>query len=226
MKVGLDETGQLQIPVMKVGQELFLGAGFVFDTPNGHFFEYTLGDIDQGYYEVYRVHLGRDVARQFSHLLVLDQGIVFCKTLGVTPTVWHKKAKGTVAQRVECIMDVAAVFGWEAIDEDPMGMTEEEIRSRWNYKRAPGPVTTGGDVVATVRELLVALLHENPLAHWDLFNRDFPLIPTEPSQDHTHVWWGKHGSEVLGVLVTEIRKNAPPEMVFEERGGRWGFWYT
>jgi len=224
MKLGPAETSELPPAIMKVGN-IIEGGGCVIDTPNGLFLEYTCGHADQ-IHEVFRTHIGEDIARQFSHLLLFEMGVNLCKTLGVTTAVWRKKARGTVQQRVECILDIAAVFGWHVIDDDPLELSYQELRARWDGPRREGPITASTETVAVVRELLVALLQENPETYWSLFNRDFPLVPEEPLRDPTHIWWEKHGPEVQKLALSELQKNAPAGMKLEVRDGRWGFWYN
>ncbi|MGP1680868.1 MAG: hypothetical protein ACTS8S_00885 [Giesbergeria sp.] len=201
--------------------------GRVFDTNNGLFFEYTLGEIEPGRFEVYAVHMSDNVARQFGHVLV-DVGLDnLLLTIGVRRDVWMKKAKGTLQQRAECILDIAAVYGWDVIDDSPQEFSREELHRRWyDGTQKEGPVTSAQlyDSPVISVELLLALHSVDQDKYWSMFSGNFPVIPPEAIQNSHHLWWRQHGAAAVTKIVEAIRDVCPPGFEFCVKDARWGFW--
>lgn len=202
------------------------GCGRIFVTGNGAFFEYTLGAVEHDRYEIYGVHLSDDIARQFGHVLVHSVGDMY-KTLGVRKDVWLKKAKGTLTQRAECVLDIAAVFGWDKIDDTPNDCSGRELEIRWFEEfKQEGAVTTAdlNDVPLIASELMLALHSVSPVKYWSFFSGHFPLVPPEALNDCRNVWWGQHGTDAVAKIVSALRDVCPANFEFSLRLGSWGFW--
>lgn len=226
-EVGPGVADNLRVVIMVIGEGNHnQGCGYVFDTPNGAFFEYTLGWDNVGKeYQVFRTHVAEDVTKQFGHLLAFTRGQLFCKTIGCMPPVWEKKARGTLAQRVACIQDLAAVYGWSEIDDDPLTLSEPELCHRWRLRFQEGAVgDASAPAAALAQALLVVLLGRSPTRYWELFQRDFPLVPQDALSNPHNPWWQQHGGEVVSDLVKVLKSICPPGTVFEVREGQWGFW--
>lgn len=198
------------------------GCGRIFDTDNGAYFEYTLGS-ESGELEVYGVHLSNDIALQFNWL---SADILF-RTLGVKKQVWRKKAKGTLEQRAECILDLAAVYGWHVIDDEPHTYSKAELTRRWFHcVLQEGPVTTARpeDYPLLCSELLIALHSIDANRYWALMSATFPVIPTDALKDFGSTWWQLHGKAAAGKIVSAIEQVCPPQFEFGVRYARFGFW--
>jgi hypothetical protein len=203
------------------------GCGRIFDTNNGAYFEYTLGMMDDRSIEVFGVALSNNIVNQFSHVLV-DQGLsILLRTIGLRREIWLKKAKGTLEQRAECILDIAAVFGWDVIDDEPHTYSKAELAARWfDEFKSEGPVTTATETNFPLfcSELLIALHSIDPNQYWSMMGRDFPVIPPEALNDSGSNWWQQHGKAAVAKIVSAIEQVCPPGFEFSVREHRFGFW--
>lgn len=205
------------------------GCGRIFDTNNGAYFEYTLGvtNTSEGTLDVFGVNLSDNISKQFGHVLV-GQGLdLMVRTLGRHRDVWLKKAKGTLEQRAECILDIATVFGWSVIDDEPHEYSKAELAARWfDEFRSEGPVTTAklGDFPLLCSELLIALHSVDPDKYWALMSGNFPVIPPEAMNNWQSNWWPQHGKAAAAKIVSAIGQVCPPKFEFSFREGRFGFW--
>ena len=227
---GPNGTGKAKGSIMSFqSTNLEAGCGCIFDREDGPYFEYTLGvtNMQDGTFEVFGVNLSENILRQFGHVLV-DRGLdTLLRTLGVLRTVWVQKAKGTLQQRAECILDIAAVFGWDVIDEEPYPYTREELAARWfDECLEEGPVTSASldDRQLLCSELLVALHSVAQVKYWSLMSGNFPVIPSEAFKDWRSVWWQQHGESAVAKIVSTIEQVCPPAFEFSLRQNRYGFW--
>lgn len=200
------------------------GGGRIFDTNNGHFFEYTEGDG-----VVYGVLLGEDLCVQFSRLLDEERLIEMCECMDEDPEVWKKKARGRLSLRAQCVVDLANHFGWEEIDDAPMELNEVELQLRWFAEfNLEGPVTLSGcqDPRILVPELLLALCELDSQAHAALFQRHFPIIPTAALQNTKSSWWDSVGPGVQAEIVGLLQDRCPAAFEFrwDDEAEQFGFW--
>jgi len=204
------------------------GGGRIFDTEGGCYFEYTdaqaYGDEDELF--VWGTFLEKDVFAQFERLFHENDLEDLCESIDTSIEVWKQLCRGTLKQRAECVCDIAAFFGWDSIDDQPLELSPEELQLRWYSEFAEeGPiVNTQESISALTSELLIVLHAINSDRYWNLLAPLFPLVPSEPLQNPQSAWWGLHGQEALDKLLATMKEVSPPLFEFGVREGQYGFW--
>jgi len=84
-------------------------------------------DKDDATGGLYRVHLPDDVAKWCKWANIAE----LAASDGITEAAWRALARGTIAQRVSCLEDVAGHHGWDNLDSYPLTVTRPEIRKRY-----------------------------------------------------------------------------------------------
>lgn len=208
----------------------------LFHTESGAHLEFTTVPESAESSCVYRVDLSKDVSVQFAHLIV-DQ--VQTKLTNISARyglwtsqertwetffvgtavaadsweVWLKRAKGTLLQRVQCVLDLAVVLGADALGLEQMDLLKSQLRERWFPKIEPGPVTTlHAPQQTTINELLFLLRTVNP----DAFSHTFTYF--QELQPHE---WAEHGDKYEYRVVQHINFAIAPEHRLVFRFGQY-----
>jgi len=214
-KLGHGDSKFLELPVMaKLGNEniLDLGGTMVFETSNGLFIEHHTGNRS---YEangavlvkIYRTHLSEDIwplisrwltGEQIDRMLAAYNGDK--EAADDIARTWYRDMceSDAIEERVEVLAMAADLYGWDAIDPEPLELSLIELQMRWFGTFAlEGPSSLN---------LLTVLQRLAPGRYSELL-QEAAGRPLD--------------AETLTVTIVE---ETPPGYAFSHRGGVLGFW--
>lgn len=208
----------------------------LFHTATGAHLEFTTAVESAEISEVYFVSLSKDVSVQFAHLITEDvlnalKGVAgryglwtsqerswetfFVGTALAADTVdvWLKRAKGTLLQRVQCVLDLVLVLGADALGLSSQSVFKSELKLRWFPTIQPGPCTTvDADPRTRLNELLFLLRTVNP----DAFAHTFQYYQQLRADE-----WKTHGDQYEHRVVQLIDMGILPEHRLVYRFGQY-----
>lgn len=193
-----------------------LNNGIVFLTSHGAYLEYT-DDPHSEVVTVYRTHVPDDVFNQ--HTVSLQD----LQELTSDVAQWLQDSKSPdVGKRAQCLIDLATLYGWDHIDDDPLLIDEMSLQMRWYAAfEEEGICALGEKPQDVLPDLLRTLLKIDAGA---FKGRMFPVVPANVLEDRNSLWWRQHGHAALLEVVQLLESMCPSGLCFEFRDGAYGFW--